>query len=231
MGLTFQPIRQRQLDAASGSTDFAGLFVGFSFFLIVAAALLVAMLFRLNIEQRARQLGLLVVDRVPSAIAPRLGTARRNDARVIGGLSVSPARSDTRGSWSRACERGGKAPSAPPRCSFTSSRRRLVIGLVSSLLVAFFAVLWGVWRVGRTPEARLLAGAWNDPSAARARKSGWATGIGISAVSLGVVLLDCRRGEAAIRPRALHGRRGVAAGRLPLAPGGAVAIASPRRLR
>jgi hypothetical protein len=59
MGMAFQPIRARQLEAASGSTDFAMLFVGFSFFLIVAAALLVAMLFRLNVEQRARQLGVM----------------------------------------------------------------------------------------------------------------------------------------------------------------------------
>jgi hypothetical protein len=59
MGLSFQPIKEQQLAASSGSTDFSMLFVGFSFFLIVAAALLVAMLFRLNIEQRARQIGLI----------------------------------------------------------------------------------------------------------------------------------------------------------------------------
>ena len=96
--MAFQPIRERQLEAASGSTDFAMLFVGFSFFLIVAAALLVAMLFRLNIEQRARQIGLLAVDRLRPAVAPRLGAARRDDARARRrARSASPARSATRG--------------------------------------------------------------------------------------------------------------------------------------
>src|SRR5207244_1977816 len=52
MGMAFIPIKAQQVAAASGSTDFSGLFVGFSFFLIAAAAILVAMLFRLSVEQR-----------------------------------------------------------------------------------------------------------------------------------------------------------------------------------
>jgi len=58
-GFVFQPIRQQQLAAASGSTDFSGLFIGFSFFLILSALILLSLLFRLSIEQRTRQLGLL----------------------------------------------------------------------------------------------------------------------------------------------------------------------------
>src|SRR5207237_924840 len=101
LGLTFRPIRAEQLAAASGSTDFAMLFVGFSFYLIAAAALLVAMLFRLNIEQRAR-----------------------------------------------------------------------VIGLVASLAVAFFAILWAVWHVGKTEAARLLAGGRYAPADPTRRHAG-----------------------------------------------------------
>jgi ABC-type antimicrobial peptide transport system permease subunit len=189
MGLAFQPIRQRQLDAASGSTDFAGLFVGFSFFLIIAAALLVAMLFRLNIEQRARQLGLLASIGFGPRSLRGLALLEGMTLALVGGLiglvgalgytwlMVAGLRTWWKGAVGTTAMRLYVEP------------QTLVIGLVSSLLVAFFAVLWGVWRVGRTPEARLLAGAWNDPTAARARKSGWATGIGISAVSLGGVLL------------------------------------------
>jgi ABC-type lipoprotein release transport system permease subunit len=60
LGLTFRDIRAEGLKAAGGSNDFGGLFIGFSFFLIVAAAILVALLFRLAIEQRPQQVGLLV---------------------------------------------------------------------------------------------------------------------------------------------------------------------------
>jgi hypothetical protein len=60
MGLTFEDVRAHALDAARGSTDFGGLFIGFSFFLIASGALLIALLFRLNVERRARELGLLL---------------------------------------------------------------------------------------------------------------------------------------------------------------------------
>ena len=42
-----------------GSTDFGQLFLGLSMFIIFSAGMLVALLFRLNVQQRARQLGLL----------------------------------------------------------------------------------------------------------------------------------------------------------------------------
>ncbi len=46
--------------AASGTTPFEFLFLGFSFFIITAALLLVAILFRLGVEERADEVGLLM---------------------------------------------------------------------------------------------------------------------------------------------------------------------------
>jgi ABC-type lipoprotein release transport system permease subunit len=60
MGLVFQPVKWQGLQAASGTTDFAGLFVGFSFFLIASAAILIGLLFRLGLERRTREVGLLL---------------------------------------------------------------------------------------------------------------------------------------------------------------------------
>ncbi|HUP81335.1 MAG TPA: FtsX-like permease family protein, partial [Pirellula sp.] len=54
------PLRRQQLMASSGTTPFDVLFLSLSFFVIVAALLLVALLFRLAIEQRADQWGLLL---------------------------------------------------------------------------------------------------------------------------------------------------------------------------
>ncbi|HEV8291891.1 MAG TPA: FtsX-like permease family protein, partial [Tepidisphaeraceae bacterium] len=59
MGLAFNAIKTQQLQAATSGTDFAELFISFSFFVIAAAAILLAMLFRLSVEQRSRQFGLL----------------------------------------------------------------------------------------------------------------------------------------------------------------------------
>jgi ABC-type lipoprotein release transport system permease subunit len=60
MGLAFQPIRERLLTASRGGTDFGGLFLGFSCFLIAAALMLVGLLFRLSLDRRAKEIGLLL---------------------------------------------------------------------------------------------------------------------------------------------------------------------------
>lgn len=60
LGLRVEPVRARVLAASAGATDFAGLFLGFSFFLIASAAMLVALLFRLGVERRAAEIGLLL---------------------------------------------------------------------------------------------------------------------------------------------------------------------------
>lgn len=59
-GLGIQPVKQAGLAASAGATDFSGLFVGFSMFLIAAAAILVALLFRLGVERRSREIGALL---------------------------------------------------------------------------------------------------------------------------------------------------------------------------
>jgi ABC-type antimicrobial peptide transport system permease subunit len=46
-----------------------------------------------------------------------------------------------------------------------------------------------VWRVGRTPEARLLAGGWNDPTATTTRPGRRATRIGLVGMAVGALLL------------------------------------------
>jgi putative ABC transport system permease protein len=59
-GFVFQPIREQALRASSGTNDFGLLFLGFSFFLIISALLLVGLLVRLNLDRRAGEIGLLL---------------------------------------------------------------------------------------------------------------------------------------------------------------------------
>lgn len=60
IGMYFTPVRQQALAAAEPTSDFGGLFLGLSFFLIIAAVLLTGLLFVFGIEQRSRQVGLLL---------------------------------------------------------------------------------------------------------------------------------------------------------------------------
>ncbi|QEG00861.1 FtsX-like permease family protein [Stieleria maiorica] len=55
-----RPIRSDQLAASKGTTPFDGLFLALSFFVIFSAVMLIAMLFRLGLARRARELGTLM---------------------------------------------------------------------------------------------------------------------------------------------------------------------------
>src|SRR5688572_8301971 len=59
MGLVVRDVRAEGLAASRGATDFGAYFVYFSFFLVVSALLLAALFFKLGIEQRSREIGLL----------------------------------------------------------------------------------------------------------------------------------------------------------------------------
>jgi ABC-type antimicrobial peptide transport system permease subunit len=59
MGLTVLPVRSQSLAASRGATDFGEYFLYFSFFLVVSALLLTTLFFKLGIEQRVREVGLL----------------------------------------------------------------------------------------------------------------------------------------------------------------------------
>ncbi|MGD0048283.1 MAG: FtsX-like permease family protein [Bryobacteraceae bacterium] len=58
-GLAAIPVRVQSLQAAHGATDFGEYFVYFSFFLMVSALLLTGLFFKLGIEQRTREIGVL----------------------------------------------------------------------------------------------------------------------------------------------------------------------------
>ena len=71
MGVTILPVRSESLQASQGATDFGEYFLYFSFFLVVSALLLTTLFFKLGVEQRIREIGVL------RAIGFDPGTIRR----------------------------------------------------------------------------------------------------------------------------------------------------------
>jgi putative ABC transport system permease protein len=59
MDLVIVPARQQGLAASQGATDFGEYFLYFSFFLVISALLLTVLFFKLGIEQRLREIGIL----------------------------------------------------------------------------------------------------------------------------------------------------------------------------
>ena len=58
-GLTIASVRRDALAASEGATDFGAYFTYFSFFIVASALLLSLLFFRLGIEQRLRQIGIM----------------------------------------------------------------------------------------------------------------------------------------------------------------------------
>jgi ABC-type lipoprotein release transport system permease subunit len=85
IGLFFQDMRGTALAAGTTATDFGGLFLGLSIFLIVAALLLTAMLFVFGVEQRAAEIGTLLAVGFPPARVGRLLLAEALVLAVAGG--------------------------------------------------------------------------------------------------------------------------------------------------
>jgi ABC-type antimicrobial peptide transport system permease subunit len=71
LGVTVQPVRRLAAEASVGATDFGQYFTYFSFFIVVSALLLAVLFFRLGVEQRLRQIGIL------RAAGFAVGTVRR----------------------------------------------------------------------------------------------------------------------------------------------------------
>jgi hypothetical protein len=59
LGIAVRDVRSEALGASRGATDFGEYFTYFSFFLVVSALVLTALFFKLGIEQRIREIGLL----------------------------------------------------------------------------------------------------------------------------------------------------------------------------
>ncbi len=187
VGIAALPVREQQLSAANGSTDFAQLFVSFSFFLIVAAVMLVALLFRLGIEQRARQLGLLgAIGFGPKTIF-HLAMMEGAALAVVGGLiGLAGAVAYTwlmieglRTWWIGA--------TATRHLDLFVAPQTLAIGLAASLIVALAAMAWSVRQVRRMPAAGLLAGTYASTTQ-RGRGVLWRK---IVALLLGVAGIAC----------------------------------------
>lgn len=164
LGLEFQPVREQMTASASGPTDFGALFLSFSFFLIASAAMLVALLFRLGIEKRAFEIGLLLATGfAPKAISRMLlvdallvslaGTA----VGLLGAAGFAWLMlAGLRTWWSAAVN--------APHLTVHISPFTLGIGAAISLAVAVGTSGWSVRGLTRRAPRPLLSGATGDDS-------------------------------------------------------------------
>lgn len=185
-GFVLQPVKRQGLAASAGTTSFAGLFIGFSFFVIAAAVMLVVLLFRLGVDSRASQVGLLLA----------LGFSRRRTGLLLAGEGLMVAAA---GGLVGAVAGAGYAALmlaglhtwwveaiVTPFLQFHASPASFVIGYLSGLVLALAAVVWGLWYIRRTSSRALLGGQTRDVVGQAAEGSPWP---GILAAGMAAVAL------------------------------------------
>lgn len=158
LGIAFQPVRQRALAAATGSTDFGGLFIGFSLFLIAAAAMLTTLLFRLGVERRAPEIGLMRAVGLPNAWIRRQLVWEGLVIAVIGAAVGLLAAVAYAGLMLLGLRTWWAAAANAPFLTLAVEPRTLVVGFVGSVLLALMAMLLALRGLLRQGPRALLAG-------------------------------------------------------------------------
>lgn len=189
VGLRFDAIRARALVASRGATDFGALFLGFSFFLIISAAMLVALLFRLGVERRSREVGLLLaLGFSPWRVAELLLAEGLLLAGVgaAGGLAVARGYAwlmlaGLRTWWADAVN--------TPYLRLYDSPMSYIIGYGAGVIVACVSIAWSLRGLTRLPSGALLAGVVQSGRiTARGRRTVIAAALALLGVGLAGVL-------------------------------------------
>lgn len=157
LGLVWRDVRTPALAASDSPTDFGGLFIGLSFFLIVAALLLTAQLALFGVEARARELGLFAALGFTERRIGRVVLAEMAVLATLGGLAGLPlGLAYTRAvlfglttAWAGAV--------AGVEIDFFVRSSTLATGLVSSIVATLGAVVLALRRRLRDPITRLAA--------------------------------------------------------------------------
>ncbi len=157
-GLEFDAVRDRALRGAAEGQDFGQLFLGFSFFLVISALLLMSVFFQFGLEQRRGETGiLLALGFAPSQVrAWRISEGAALAA--IGGAvglagGVVYARAILWGMDTIWREAVGSAA-----LDFHWRPASLAVGFAAGALTAWATLWWGWRRQARASAVQLLSG-------------------------------------------------------------------------
>ncbi len=194
VGFALYPAREEGLKASKGATNFGEYFLYFSFFLVVSALLLAALFFKLGVEQRVRELGILQAIGFHAAKIRRLflieGLVLATMGSVLGlmgALLYGKLMMLGLGTW-------WVGAVGTTQLSLHVSPISLVLGGAGGVLAALGCVFWTLRRLAPASPRSLLTGtALTDASPRRAfasarRSSTFIVAIVSNVIALGLLL-------------------------------------------
>ncbi|MBA2116246.1 ABC transporter permease [Bremerella alba] len=189
LGFRLLTVRQDALRAAAGTTPFNVLFMGFSMFIIASALMLVSLLFRLGLEQRSQQIGLLQAVGLNRNLTQGLLMREAclialvgSIAGVIIGIGYAWLMLVGLRTWWLG------AVVTPFLYLHLDNPSSLLIGLISGSLVCLLTIYFGMRGLNKLSVRGLLQGSTTDTQTTFGKRSRWGlfTGIacGVGAVGL-----------------------------------------------
>ena len=164
IGFMLLPVKAQGLAASQGTTAFEGLFLGFSFFLMASAVMLIALLFRLGVEGRATELGVLTSVGYSTTRLRQLWLGEAAFVALAGSLAgvfagIAYARLMIHGlsTW-------WVAATVTPFLRLHITPPSLALGFGIGLLVAMLTLIWSLGKLLKLPARQLLAGDSSDPT-------------------------------------------------------------------
>ncbi|NKB89613.1 MAG: FtsX-like permease family protein [Acidobacteria bacterium] len=198
LGYRFLDAKARGLEGATGATDFAGLFIAFSFFIIFAALLIVAMLFNLGVDARAREVGTLLALGFParvvrnrllaeSAVVAACGAA----LGAVAGITYARAMLWALTTW-------WLPAVGSPLLFLHVQPGTLAIGFLLTVVIALGTIFIALRRLRALPPTRLLVGDTRPQQTVRhgPGRSRWLAPAGF-AIGIGTVGAAVATGNAA----------------------------------
>jgi ABC-type antimicrobial peptide transport system permease subunit len=166
-GFTIVDVHRQSVTASAGATDFGAYFSYFSFFLMVSALLLSALFFRLGVEQRIQQIGVLRAAGFSLAAIRRLLLIEGGVVAVVGaivGIALAVA-------WAAlmmfALRTWWVDAVGTTLLTLHVDPGALAIGAVGATAASLAAIAWTVRAMSRTSPRVQLGGAGSEPIAAR----------------------------------------------------------------
>ena len=195
VGLGFQPVREQALAASSQAVDFGGLFIGFSLFLIVAALLLMGLLFQFGLEQRAKEIGTLLALGFRPRQVRRLFLCEGAMLALAGGIigavgGIAYAKAMLFGLatiW-----RGAVGTSA---LQYHASLPTLVLGTTASTVVGTLTIWLTLRRQARRPARELLASGAEEKLSLEKRSRGIWIGLVAAIFAVGLISAAVWKGD------------------------------------
>ncbi len=190
MGFTVRAVRDEGLAASRGSTDFGEYFVYFSFFLVASALVLAALFFRLGVEQRAREVGLLRAVGFSTPGVRRLFSIEGLLLAAIGSVIGAAAAVGYGAAMMAGLRTWWSGAVGTTSLTLHISPMSLLAGAAGALIAAVGCIWWTLRGLARVSERALLAGQIQSDYALTTRRGERATTLSaviFAAVGFGLI--------------------------------------------